>query len=200
MFNQIQVPKYSRLVRKLLRIVEDNPMPQLQGELTPVIVVDQDQPSWNALLETRMISSGANRDALAGQYSHVMVYNPAGSGVIATIKKMRIRTTAACVVKMGWQPIQSTALWDPGIWTSLDSRVLKGPIRTFSRDNATIIPTAANRVSFDHVSTTASQYDISIVLAPNEQFVVVPDLNNTGIFASFDWEERWYAPDEHTTT
>ena len=62
----------------------------MASEIFPMVVLENDRPEW-AFLCGNKIASGRNTDgAVAAQFSHVGLHNPAGSGIMAVCEQITI--------------------------------------------------------------------------------------------------------------
>lgn len=198
MFNQVQVPRFSSMVRKLLRIVEDQPLPQLAGEITPVITLQGERAECRHLMEEELFSAQATVAGAAGNYGHVMLDNPVGSGALAIVDKMHVQAGAACTVYIGWQPTQSTALWTPGVRGYRDRRAVGRPaVIPYYIQHTALYVAAADRVHrLPFLAATTVDDTSQWVITPGHQLCVVNATQNVALTVTFEGYCRVLAPDE----
>ena len=201
MFNQIQVPRYSSIIRRLLRIVEDQPLPQLQGELQPTIVLENDRPEFAYLGETKLWATGDTITGASSNYGHFVFENPEGSGVIMVIEGMRIYTSGATKVDIGplvLATIAPLALWTSAPCMNRDGRDTSTPRRRlYGKIHTAIYMTASNRAyQFRMNGTNQAIIRVPFVLKPGDYLGVVTESQNLDLIVAAHGYDRPMAPDE----
>jgi hypothetical protein len=205
MFNQIQVVRFSSLVRKLLRITEDTPMPQLSGELQPTVCLETDRPEWAYNAETRLTVAACRVAAAAANYSQVRIENPDDSGMLVVIKRSRIYCGGAYSVYTGW--LTDVALGDPVTWTggiesSRDGRWgnLQGrqPVMVMDgKQHTSIYIPTADRAHITKFAAAGDEIDETPwVLRPGDTLGYCVAAVNVEIDVTVEAYERALAPDE----
>lgn len=101
MLNEISTGRFNGILRKLLALPQGAPSPVVATEIFPTITLEADRPEFAFLGGVRLGSGGRTDPAVAGNYSHVGVRNPDGSGVISVITAMTLNVVANSLVYLG---------------------------------------------------------------------------------------------------
>lgn len=94
--NIIQGGRWDNLFRRYFGLKGQPAIaPELEATIQPVIVMQDDAPELSLLKGVRRYMTQGFQGAVAGQFSHIQLINPAGSGVIAVIEMWEIANGAA---------------------------------------------------------------------------------------------------------
>ncbi|GAI95657.1 unnamed protein product, partial [marine sediment metagenome] len=167
---------------------EGAPSPTLATDIFPTITVEPPAPEWAFLAGERLGWMRWYDTAAEGEYSHVGLRNPAGSGVLIVVKEIAVGFGATCNFHIGMRGNSAVDTQNPGY--SRDSRLalqgMVGEVVTVTQVAAGIYPMWQGIV-LNNVQYVFSQ---PIVLHPCWEVLVHPSIQNTSVTGSFVWTER----------
>lgn len=85
---------WSEVLKRVGRMSETVPVPQLAPELQGEISVDADPTEWWLLKQKRLIGHSLNIGALAANVNFIEIRNPAGSNMLTVIEGVHVISTA----------------------------------------------------------------------------------------------------------
>lgn len=152
-----------------------------------LITVSGLQQWYNAIRAGRAFSRRTSRTAVAAEFAHVQLFNPAASGVTLLVRRITVRvgTTAATYVNL--YSVELTTLVGAGYNLQVGAAAGLGVTRTQS--NAVQL---GNTVRDVYVTTTEDrtvQEDYFCELPANTGILVNHEAQNSLIVACFEWEE-----------
>lgn len=171
--------------------IQGAPSPNMASEFFPNIVLEAERPEWGFLSGERHYSiNGADAAGGVGVYSHLHLFNPSGSGIIAVIEKVIMRAlTTQDVLIYGW--CNTNANDGASYARSLDSREVT---RRSACQMGTFTGVASvNRILGEWSPPLADDslpMCQGIVLGPGSEFIVRPTTDNIGLQGMIQWRER----------
>ena len=194
MINEIQVGRLNGLLHKLLDMKEGAPSPTLASDVFPNIVLESDRPEWKFLAGERLGAGYRYDAAVAGQYSHAGLYNPAGSNVLVIVEQMQLIPTVngSAYIRLEANYGRRDAV---GYCTIRDPRGWGGPTapqttaQPFDYTNA--VASVGYPLGLWYIAAnTLFTYNQPIVLPPGYEVYGVMSAVNQGITAMFSFRER----------
>lgn len=191
--NEIQSGRFNAVLHKLLDMKEGAPAPMLASEIFPVIVIESDRPEWDFLQGIRNQGTNAAIAAVAAQRSKFRLRNPTGSGAIAVVESIVLRSDTTSLVRL-----------HVGTVATDYSSTFTG-INRDTRDDVSgaVIPSSENSIN---ASTLGSQFAavhlraddpytlqfprFIVALAPGGAMDVFTNVNNAALTVSVEWRER----------
>ena len=180
-----QAARYAQLVAKLTGDEEIVP---------PGLTLEADRPEYSALKREFLFGRTVNSTAVAAQFSHALLLNPAGGPLV--------------VVKLcHGLGIDYTVSVDQGIvgagaasGVTRDTRVRQGigggvkfSVATVATGAQVALVNAAVRLAH---RPTGVAYDQPVILRPGSQLVLQGAVVNTALDFDFSWTERIFRPEE----
>ena len=166
--------------------------PELDATIQPVIVMQDDAPELSLLKATRRYMTQGFQAAVAGQLSHIMLINPAGSGVLAVVEFWQIANGPAAAHVAG--AVANIALGVAG--PAVQSVDLRDPLTSATCQVRTLAQVADNLVgNIFSRTTTASESFVNLKTPPG---IVLPpgtgwacrSTANVAAAANITWTER----------
>lgn len=200
-YGLIQDESVNRLLRKRLNTIPG--FSQVTPELMPVFVIEGAEPDHEFLKGISLNGGLAVTNAVAGQLGNAVLWNPTGSGLLVTVQRFALRSSAAAEIIGGVVALA----------TDRTTLTRTGPRDTRLRVDGVATTTTRARVSWDTTAaalvTTASNgqlyhlnavaqvwFDIPFVLSPGFALAFSCQLVNTAMQVSFVWKERPLNPSE----
>lgn len=192
MQNEIQVGRFNAILSKLLGITGP-PAPTSATDVFPTLTLESDRPEWHFLAGSRIAAATTVDAAVAGQYSHAGIVNPAGSGTLVIVRLITAYPTGTCELVFG-----ISAATTPDAYTSS----VKLDTRSWGTSHAPTtkswIYTNAGAISADQFASVAGAASanyaltppLGIVLSPGYQTFIRPSVVNIGIRAGWLFYER----------
>jgi len=202
--NEIQIGRYNSLLHKLLAMKEGAPSPILAPEIIPVVVLENDRPEWR-FLEGVILRAGGGSQAAGGAGTVAMygLRNPVGSNALLVVERVFIGTTTISVFTI--QTLnQDSALTAANFGFPRDNRV-SGAAGAVAKAGvgicvggsaATGFTNAKDLVSLLVPANVTSVFDLSFVLQPGTELIILCGTANLAFRASFAWSERSMEPSE----
>ncbi len=172
------IHRYNELVKKLLGAKGGEPMTELAAELLPVIILEQERPEYAIYKSELLWMCSVGQAASVGNFSHVGVRNPVGSGIISVVEAFAIDVPALVnMVITAHAPVQAGA-------------TLTASVQRDFRAKGTPVTQAVAFVNVGIIGATAGQMEVpagmapaplSVVLGENNEILFVPQAANTTI-------------------
>ena len=198
--NDIQVARFSSILHKLLGITEGSPAPTLAPELLATVALEVDRPEWAFLAGERWCLGTGDQAATALNYSHVGLFNPAGSGVLGVLEKLIVTDFSGGVIAAAAG--QLGAFSGGGITQTnsgfLDRRLPGGLATTLAVQKKVH---TAGLITFELFSvaisaSTTAVIPFPVMLDPGSGFVVRTLALEKRLTVNFLWRERAFEPSE----
>lgn len=197
--NEVQVGSWNALLGKLLDI-SHTPSPTIATDIFPTIQLAGDRPEWEFLRGGRLLHAGAADPAAAGSYSHVGLFNPTGSGVLAVVHQTSVMNGGAGLPQLNL--ISSVAGWTLlGSAQYRDPRTANSSCKVYTFTNAVLTgtfmawPTYRGTVGAGTYPAHFT-YDSPVVLPPGYGLVAVSSGFNIGCMINAAFVERQLLPSE----
>lgn len=197
-FNELQEQGIQQLlIRRLQMAGQSSPAPALAPEIFPTLEVEGERPEYAFLKGERLMSAQGTVAGVAGESTSFLLFNPIGSGQIATITKWHVEPAAASLVLgmvgaftvpvgTGVAEVARDTRWQTGTGGLAGAGMLIAGVRS--------APTSVvNHIVWAQTCpTTGSQEkDVPVILAPGFAFELrVNVLNTTLTRAHVQWYER----------
>lgn len=184
--SRIQTARYEQFLRRLLRIVDGDVLPELQGDISPVIQMEN--PSDPALLFWKGHNLAQGQVVSAAQAalnSVVFLENPPGSSKIIDV--LDIHVLGANIVGMQVEP--GAVGGSVGVKQFIDSRhnpLISEPTGILNTSGSAAV--LGN--FFEQASPNPRHIDIPFVLVPNTFLRITQDAINVLFEVSMVWLER----------
>lgn len=184
--SQIQTARYEQFLRRLLRIVEGDILPQLQGDISPVLQMEE--PSDPALLFWKghnLAVGHVVRPAGVAENGLITLTNPPASSKLIDI--LMVHFDGSFDIGMQVQPGVGTG--NAGSREFIDTRhdsLVTEPVL----DLGTALSVLLLGNFFINASPNPIYSTIPWVLAPNTTLLITQDALNTVLEVSVVWLER----------
>lgn len=201
--NEVLAPRYNLLLHRLLGMEEGAPSPSLAPELFAMFVLEADRPEWGHLAQVPRFWGYAQQAAVAGQFAHVQFFNPANSGVVATLESAVVETGAAGLWQFGRRDTAITT----AAYTVIPCdgrRELPGGanlpcvLQPRQQSNATSLITVIGFQSNSLAATPQPYYGLDLVITPGRGIVFQGLAANNRLTVSAHWRERTMEASELT--
>lgn len=194
--NEIQSGRLNSILHKLLGITEGAPAPSLAPDLFSTLCLENDRPEWKFLGGERLCAGAIDLAAGgAGTYGTGVLWNPAGSGVLAVCNRSYNWDTGGNK-KVGFR---ITSVDPSATYSTLTTYRMLVDTRWGTASTikpacvlyklATASPTG-NPFLFAGLAAVQGHYDLDVVLAPGTGFVMTDTAANATFRAAFHWRER----------
>jgi hypothetical protein len=207
LFNEILAGRFNGILTKSLGMKDSAPAPSLSTDIQAMIALEVDRPEWHFLGGTRPF--GMNQVLAAGgvgNRSEIQCFNPAGSGMLVVVTRVKITAAAAGFTSAGVRisPTQLGTLVNNRS-PFLDSRLLvttsaamqaATQLRTKNNAGITADATATWLMNVAIQGDSQTPDDWFQVLAPGSGVIAEPGADNVGITACFLGYERALEPSE----
>lgn len=172
----------------------------MASDLFPVVRADlAKDPELFFLANERLCAAGNFTAAVVGQNSLVALDNPATSGIIATVKRIRCAGGSTTTYLAHFIPENDgdyatllAAAAGPVAGTPCDGRWRApsfGACRTFQA--STVGPTLGNIIGrLAQLANTPLDFDVPVVLTPGTAVLIYNANTNQDVSGSFEWVER----------
>ncbi len=182
----IQRPDLSRKIAKRFGLVGFGGPESISPEIVPVYQVDPPEPG-----EVDRDSAGSRLEtASVGEFSHVMVFNPVGSGVVALVQ--RVESSSATTGNFTMR-IRQNALTLGGDAHWRDTRI--AGITDCDFGGVALGALGAGDEIWRGVNLASTQIQLVApnpiaILAPGNGLLIAFETVNIALFAAFWWVER----------
>lgn len=139
------------------------------------------------LRAARAFLGSASIGPTAANYSHVQLYNPAGSGVQVIVRTAFASVAVAAFVNLGRYDVALTTDQGTGKNSLLGAAAAQAHIR--SQDNAARLPTLVAQMYLQAGLPINFASEWLVEISPGQGIVLYPDTVNTEIVAAFSWYE-----------
>ncbi len=198
LFNQLGEYGLNQLIARRLTTPGPAPSPTVEPALFPTLVLENDRPEWGFTKGERLCAGAGGVAAVAAQYSEVSIANPSGSNMICTIESVSMLPGATSVAGLLTQSALALAPFTGAVrdarWVQPGSTSAR-PTCQPSAGTSLVLPPDASILRIP--SATFVTRDVSIIVPPGWQFVLVGITVNVG-FTAFEvqWRERTAQPGE----
>lgn len=183
---QIQTARYEQFLRRLLRIVSGNVMHTLQGDISPVIQMEDPQDAALLFWKGHNLACGhVVASAVPAFNGLIIMHNPPGSGRLVVLEQIHL--LGPNIVAMQIQP--GTAGGNSGQTQLMDSRntpLVSLPVTRFTVTSTDVL----NGTFLSQPSPNPRTVRLPWVLQPNTLLSLTQNALNTVFEASFVWLER----------
>jgi hypothetical protein len=195
MLNEIQVGRYNGVLHKLLDMKEGAPAPTLATDIFPTIQLEGNRPEWDFLAGIRRCMRYSIDAAVAGQYSHIGLYNPAGSDALVILDRV-VFDGAANTTFTG--RLATGITWDTLVsGTMIDSRWASGATTAKVGIYTNATPLDGSGHYFRVLANYSLVLDnLGIILHPGYSWYTRGGSVNLGANCTFFWRERHLSPSE----
>jgi len=193
--SKIEIGRYSERLRRSLGMKgQETVASELSPEVSPVIIIEDNDAQWQFLQGVRLCSSAMLQGTVVAQNNIFRLRNPAGSGVVGEVNVLSMSgNIAGMVFNLGYGVTQAE-LGTAGTTGLRDSRWGTGI------DNTTLIASRANNVALNFASSiwiTRAFPDHQWVY-PHGRFIILPGESiewgtasvNLTLVTTVDWTER----------
>lgn len=198
MLNEIQTGRYNAILGKLLGM-KQTPAPLLATDIFPMLALEVDRPEWPFLAGVRLCGGYRSDAAVVGQYSHIALRNPTGSGILAVVTSWNAyaTSTAYCYAGIRAQAgLDATAAGNArdGRWSTAGAFASKCELGDYT--NAVAAPGAVVMAWPISASGQGLVTNVPIVLPQGFELMFSLNGNNNSLTASIQWYERPQLPSE----
>lgn len=187
-YNLIQRPDLNDRLVRALGIRERAPASVLSPEVMPVILLEDlttSSPFERSL--TRQAGGFINIGPVGGQYSHLALYNPAGSGTVARLDHVAAWTGATSSIYLGAYPAAPPA--GTGSRFFADPRFGGSPTCQLRNGTTGVLSTLPQYAAGTIASTTVQFDDLGMIVPPGFLVAVSVAAVNVQLSAAFQWVE-----------
>lgn len=200
LFNEILAGRLNLTLRKLLNMKGEAPAPQVGGDIVAGIILENDRPEWKYLGGELMAWAPAQKTGAAGNYSHLVLLNPSGSGVICVVEELLISNPDAAAVGFWIMENSSTTVSGNYYGRARDQRfVNKNPSQRASCQVASFNDPAIQGYYCGFIRIQAGsngRVQPGAVLYPGQRIMAVPNAQNTSVEWTAFWRERQFEASE----
>lgn len=192
--SEIQIPDIARKIARRFGIDGYSPAPTLAPEIVPVVTVaDLGDATEEDTGFQRACISNTQQAAVAGEYSHTMIFNPTDSGVICMVEAVIASLSAAGTIRWGRYASELTT----GLSAYFrDIRIRGAPAIRPSRDSDAAA--LGSTYGSAQVATAADSVQIPLDFKLPEGYGLVmrPAAVNVELNVCWFWQERNKLPGE----
>lgn len=200
--NEIQTGRYNAILHKLLGITEGAPAPSLAPDLFAMLALEVDRPEWRFLAGQRLCSGGKYLAAGgAGNFNSFVLWNPAGSGILAVVTDLanafnsaRVFTLRANATEPSGAGYGSTAYRGLRDFRYTPSATAKPTCLLYSM--ATAAPVGINVLTQLNLTAGGVIQNLGIVIPPATGLSFEDSVANQEDRIALAWYERVYEPSE----
>lgn len=188
MSSRLQTARYEQFLRRLLRIVEGGVLPVLQGDISPVLSLED--PVDPALLFWKghnLAWGQVVAPAVVGANSTIFISNPSDSERLVVVQTVSFKPSAGSDIGVQYQP--GTVGQAAGPTKQMrDSRHpdTAEPVATTNLGSSGVVN--ANYLFYQ--PTAGDVFKLNVVLSPGNLLVFTQDAINAAFEASLTWLER----------
>lgn len=198
MTTELQQTRYDRLVRRVGAIIgPGSKVSEALGELFPTLDVENLPLELFSLMGTRLAHANLSQTALATFNRHAQLFNPADSGIIASITHVTVFSTTAQEIGYGRFDTEQPNVNVTGHFR--DYRFEAGARSVCVQRFAAIISDqpATGIINVNGIDEVPLQgLEGLFVLAPGTGFNIVARTVNTTLLVNWFWKERPAEPSE----
>lgn len=196
MYNEILSGRYNRILQKLLSMKGGAPAPQLSGDLSAGITLEEDRPEWAYLAGDFLAAAPAVKAADAANLSAIGITLAANSGVLAWLEGFLVNNENAALTtfNLGWGGPAMGTLFRA---YPRDIRWLTPSTKRSACQVGSAVEAATSLLLMDRVTLPAGgsiYIPASRILTPatsgTNQFAIETDLVNKICSVTFYWRER----------
>ncbi len=196
-----QRPDITNRLRRQFGIVGSADFDTIAPEIVPVLPVEQRGGAPEDLaLQGAVLAAGTNTiTATGGNVPHVLLFNPAGSGVILVTERIRLQgsgTNDQTHLRIVTGDLSGTVR---GTRAKIETRgnIQQAPVGRVLDLDAAATTSGVRVYTFENPSALYPQeIDYPFILAPNIALVALHPLANGRLTASFQWREMRLNPSE----
>lgn len=195
--SEIQQNRYDQLIRRVADLKgPGSKVSWALGDLLPVIDIENVRNELLVLMGTRLAWGGDSLAAgAAGEFNHIQVANPAGSGFLVSLDKVLLRTDASQDFQVN---IEANLQPDPATVAPVftDTRVAtEGTVgKVFT---GTDMLTQAGQIEIAKRNVNSSLIvELPVVLSPGFALTITNGTAATELLCYFFWRERAAQPSE----
>ena len=199
--NQIQGGRWDNLLRRLFPIKDRSIAPIMASELVGQVVVQEWSTELYKLRGDNLAAALASRSAVAAEFAHIVIRNPANSGNLVILEQVWVAVSTAMLVIMAREGPALVVGFAAVATTFRDSRA--GTATAIGETVATVstLSNAAGQGGngFAVVPIPASpgvQFDLPLVLAPGSGLIIRGATANSTLRLTLLWRERVAEPSE----
>jgi len=186
----IQRPDISRDIAKRFGVVGFSGPESISPEIVPVYVVERVEPTAT----DRMAAGAFEEAAVAGDFGHIELFNPVGSGVIVLID--RIEGSTAVAGSFTVRVRNASVAANQGVAQWRDRRLPGRPVGQLGSLGAVAIATGDEIwIAAKAASTTLSLIEDFpvVILPPGNGCFFAFETANTALLGTFWWRERSFS-------
>lgn len=201
--NEIQTGRLNAILHKLLGITEGAPAPSLAPDVFSMLALEVDRPEWKFLAGERLCCASKYLAAGgAGQYTSFILWNPAGSGILAVVTRIfnHLGAAATYVVRANATEPSGAGYASAASYRGLrDFRYAPSPTAKptcLLYYQTTASPAGINVLGQWRIGAGGEIRDIDVVLPPGTGLSCENSTVNTEASVGFFWRERALEPSE----
>ena len=198
MTSELQQNRYDQLIRRVGGIIgPGSKVSEALTELFPVIDVERVPAELLLLSGTKLCNGGDFLTGVAAQRSRIQLFNPAGSGHIATITLATISPSSTSGVVAGLVDIELANLVATSRFRDGRLGVADSPVCEVRKDNDAVIAPDVFQMNVLANSSIFLQDDNGIaVLTPGTGYQISTTTILLSLLVGFYWRERPAEPSE----
>jgi len=192
LFNEINVGRFNAVLHKMLSMKEGAPAPQLSGDIIPTLCLEGDRPEWAYLGGEHLCWGGSGQFAVAGEVSHIHLFNPSPNTLVVVEAIMVTAPSADTFISFG---PKDSLLATPTLVASgfRDARLGRANQLTAAkayRDTSAATQLDAATFSFYLGQSRPLVFPCAYILTENTGVCVQDTTANNTISCTFLWRER----------
>ena len=198
--NQVNVPRFDRLLRHMLNMKEQTVAPAISPDIQTNLILENDRPEFGFVAGTKLAGGTASMGAVVAERQHILLVNPVGSQKLVVIT--RVDSSAVTDIIIGWHPNRGPSVLAGGAAVIRDTRFGDGTA-------ASVFPTAqihtlsqvgilnsTQHFTLDLGGFGQHVFEVPIILQEEHVCFVAPSTDNNNVRAAFQWYERNLEPEE----
>lgn len=204
---EVEGGRWDGLVRKLLNISSPRAMPAVADEMIPTFQVQNWEPELYALRRERLLAGFIDQAAVAGEFPHIGLSNPADSNTLIIVENAEAHSinvvptvfafSTELLASLGWFSISyvNRDLRWPGAGAFGNPRA---SARLVALSSAVAQGVQFLRMISDNIGgRQGPKRWLPVILPPNSGLIYRTDTNvNEQIICNYQWRERPFNPQE----
>jgi len=200
LLNQIQSGRWDELLRRLFPVKDRTIAPVLASELVGQVVVQNWEPELYVLRGERLAIGTATQTAVAAEFPHTQLFNPAGSGNLLIVDEIWLRSPSNLLYDLAFQDVVTVGFTNVGS-SFRDTRlgvasVVGTTVGVLSVDTNVALTGGATVGRYNSEGLRSSVVKPKIILGPGTSLIVRGLTVNTTMSITYLWRERIAEPSE----
>jgi len=176
----------SRKIRAALELPSNAAVPLVNV----VIAEDLTEPQNNSQFDERLAAGRINQGAVAAEFAHAQIFNPAGSGVLVVVEQIWGGANTANVAQVSrFDTVLAGTAGDPDHKGFRDTRVSGSPVATINSDSDGSQLGVIILFSPEVIATETTFLDFPFILAPGTGLMWGSGTVNVSLQFTAIWKE-----------